>query len=212
MDPQDSRTVVLVTEPLPEGSPVGDVFAHQLRRYRQARRWSVRRLAEECASIGAVSLTEPSIVNLERKTGRRRVTVEDWIGLAAALRVPPLALIAPVGAAGTVEIRPGVTWSTYDALEWLTGAYERSETDDEWPWPLGTFERASVDLHRRAGQYARHAEDDLCRGELEENDKVLRWLVRTREAIEGRGEVPPLLPVRLAEFLASHPVKPEDDV
>lgn len=114
---------------MPDDSPttadptVGDVFATRLRRFRKERGLSVPALAERCSELGVSDLTVPSLTNLERPAAatraRRRVTVEEWLALAVALRVPPLALVAPAGDAERVVVTPGNPIPTGDFIDWV---------------------------------------------------------------------------------------------
>lgn len=68
-------------------------FIDQIRQKRLSKGWSIRRLAEECQRLGAASLTEASIGNLERgiKPGsrpRRKLRVDELRALADALEMP----------------------------------------------------------------------------------------------------------------------------
>lgn len=81
-------------------SNLSDAIASQIRRYRLAKNWSVRQLAEECARLGAPQLTASSLTNIERgqdenaKRPGRRVLVEelDVIQRALAVRLMDLHL------------------------------------------------------------------------------------------------------------------------
>ncbi|MGW0774545.1 helix-turn-helix domain-containing protein [Streptomyces sp. NPDC002835] len=128
------RTFVAVTESVVN---VGAVVAEQVRRYRQARGWSVRRLAEECARVGATRLTQSSLANIERgqkpaaERRPREVTVDELMALSTALGVPVAGLLLPLSEEHTggrlsaegdqVAVTPTyvVDWYTY--ASWLTG-------------------------------------------------------------------------------------------
>lgn len=105
---------------------IGDVIAAQVRKYRLLKNWSVKRLAEECARLGAPQLTAPSLSNIERgqdvsaKRTRRRVLVEELAVLARALDVPPLLLVFPIGQGELVEVLPGTAVPGWAAAKWWT--------------------------------------------------------------------------------------------
>jgi transcriptional regulator with XRE-family HTH domain len=102
-------------------------IASQVRRYRLAKGWSIRRLAEECERLGAPGLTEASLGNIERgqkegaKRTQRRLLVEELAVLAKALEVPPILLVFPVGRESEVEVLPGVPLNTWAAVKWWMG-------------------------------------------------------------------------------------------
>jgi transcriptional regulator with XRE-family HTH domain len=101
---------------------VGDVVAKRVRYYRKRLGWSVRQLAEECASLGAPQLTEASLGNIERGSkGKRKprdVTVDEVMILGYALGVPPLLLMIPLGEneplriTSTADLHPHLAWDT----------------------------------------------------------------------------------------------------
>lgn len=63
---------------------------------------TVEQLAARCAEIGATHLTEAALYAVEsgrkdKATGRRRrtISVDEWVVLAQALEVDPIALLVP---------------------------------------------------------------------------------------------------------------------
>lgn len=131
-----------MTEPV----AVGDALSSQIRRYRLAKNWSVKRLALECERLGMPGLTESSLGNIERgqkenaKRGTRRVLVEELIVLAKALEVPPILLIFPVDKAPTIEVTPGRTMSTWDALRWFTAEGPIAPDDIDRTYGAGQYD------------------------------------------------------------------------
>ena len=68
--------------------------ARRVQRLRRERGWSVARLADECAKVGAPQLTANVLTNLlSRQQRRRDLTVEEVGALAAAFDVPPARLL-----------------------------------------------------------------------------------------------------------------------
>lgn len=85
----------------------------------QSPKMSAQALAEETARLGH-HIQRPVITNLEN--GRRAgVTVADLLVLARALRVPPIALLAPLVTGEPVEVLPGEPVSSWDAAGWFDG-------------------------------------------------------------------------------------------
>jgi transcriptional regulator with XRE-family HTH domain len=130
--------------------PVGldAAIASQVRRYRLAKNWSVRQLAEECQKLGMSSLTEASLGNIERgqkagsgaKRGVRRVLVEELVVLAKALDVPPILLVFPVDKAPTIEVTPGHVMPTWDALRWFTAEGPIAPDDIDRMYGAGQYD------------------------------------------------------------------------
>lgn len=110
---------------------LSDVTAAQVRHFREVRAMSRTDLAARCAALGWPALTHGALGHIE--TGRRgpdgvrrrEVTVDEIVILAAALGVPPISLIVPVGHAADVEILPGLTVPVGDALLWIGGDVDR---------------------------------------------------------------------------------------
>lgn len=121
---QRSNYVVPVTR---AKTPTENI-AEQVRALRQRKGWSVRQLADECAKHGFKTLTQSSLVNLERGLGGpdpssrpvRPVTVEELLGLAWVLGANAADLMFPADAE-RVEVVPGQSVHPYVAGLWLHG-------------------------------------------------------------------------------------------
>ena len=100
--------------------------AEAVRRFRDERGMSAQDVADGCTKLG-YPIPRSIIANLEN--GRRAsVDLAEVLILAKALDVPPVALLVPAGQTGAMEILPGQTYSTDDALQWITG---ETMLDDE---------------------------------------------------------------------------------
>lgn len=100
--------------------------AEAVRRFRDERGMSAQDVADATVKLG-YPIQRSVIANLEN--GRRSgVDLAELYILAKALDVPPVALLVPAGEAGEMEILPGQTYSTDDALQWITG---ETMLDDE---------------------------------------------------------------------------------
>lgn len=97
-----------------------DIAARRIREIRKRHGWTVKDLAARCADAGARHLTAAVITNLEtRRRPGREITVEELLALASVLQIPPLLLIAPLGADETLEITPGHGKGVLDAAAWI---------------------------------------------------------------------------------------------
>jgi transcriptional regulator with XRE-family HTH domain len=93
--------------------------AGEVRRHRQAKGWSAQQLSERCAEVG-MPIQRSVLANME--SGRRTtVTIAEILVLAAALEIPPVSLIYPVGYEVTFEGLPGAVRDTYEWAFWMTG-------------------------------------------------------------------------------------------
>lgn len=97
-----------------------DLAARRIRQVRKRHGWTVKDLAGRCQDAGVTGLTPAVITNLEgRRRPGREITVEELLALASVLQVPPLLLIAPLGADETLEVTPGCGKGALDAAAWI---------------------------------------------------------------------------------------------
>lgn len=101
------------------GRGVVGLIAESVVHYRTRKRpkMSARALANACAALGFPALTRGVIANLENGD-RDSITVPEWLALAAALGVPPLLLLFPLGRASEMEPLPDTVISPWAALSW----------------------------------------------------------------------------------------------
>lgn len=94
-------------------------IAAEVRRHRLAKGMSAQQLSDACAALG-MAIPRSVLSNLEN--GRREsVSVAEVLVLAAALGVPPAALIFPVGYATKAHPLPGIAAHPMDAVFWFAG-------------------------------------------------------------------------------------------
>jgi hypothetical protein len=131
------------------------------------------------------------------------VTVTDLIVIAAALGVPPVALIYPTDQAGKpIEMVHGTTATTFDVLSWFSGnaAPPAEEPDQEVALIQNLQGIRSAEAQAR--RYLRQAENDPT-------DDALRATVE-RHAVVALGHA---LPYRSAcERLLTVPLPIPDDL
>jgi transcriptional regulator with XRE-family HTH domain len=93
--------------------------AGEIRQRRKARGMSAEDLAAACADLG-MPIPRSTLADLEN--GRRAsISVAEWLALAAALDVPPVMLLCPVGTAETAEVLPGAEAPAFRAAQWVAG-------------------------------------------------------------------------------------------
>jgi hypothetical protein len=102
-----------------------DLIGQQVNILRKKRRWSLRRLAEECKARG-VDLGENALENIEyarkaKRTRRRQVTVDEWLALAYVLDVAPIHLLIPPDVPAEIAITPEVAAHALVARHWVRG-------------------------------------------------------------------------------------------
>ncbi|ORJ52569.1 hypothetical protein [Mycobacterium simiae] len=80
---------------------------------------SAQWLADETERLGH-PISRAAIANYE--SGRKKgLDVAELLVLAAALRIPPLAILFPEVPDGPVELLPGVQTTNWDAAAWFSG-------------------------------------------------------------------------------------------
>ncbi|SHM56992.1 helix-turn-helix domain-containing protein [Streptomyces yunnanensis] len=136
-------------------------IAGEIRRYRLNLKMSAQQLSDRCAELG-MEIPRAVISNLEN--GRRTsVTVAEVLVLAAALGVPPAALIFPVGYAEKTEALPGAEVPPFEAVRWLGGeefaTTPGTQTDAAGPfafmkWPTDRTPGEAVHVYRHIDREA----------------------------------------------------------
>jgi transcriptional regulator with XRE-family HTH domain len=95
-------------------------IAYEIKRWRKRRGLSAQHLSDLTRDLGH-RVPRTVIANLE--SGRRdSVSVPELLVIAAALNVPPVLFIAPVGHVNTVEILPQIKVSAWQTRGWILGA------------------------------------------------------------------------------------------
>lgn len=158
-------------------------------------------LADRCTELG-VTMKRTSIANLEN--GRRdSVTVTDLMVIAAALGVPPVALIYPTKQAGKpIEMVSGTTSTTFDALSWFSGTAAPPTEEPDLEVALIHNLQSIRSAEGQARRYLRQAENAPT-------DDALRATVE-RHAVVALGHA---LPYRSAcERLLDFPLPIPDDL
>jgi transcriptional regulator with XRE-family HTH domain len=113
--------------------------AAQVRYWRERRGITAAQLADRTAQLG-YQIPRSIIANLENRR-RNTIAIAEVLVLAAALDVPPVLLIAPVGRRREVEILPGLRLSAWRSRGWIHGAVEPE---------YGGFSAAAWQQSRRA--------------------------------------------------------------
>jgi transcriptional regulator with XRE-family HTH domain len=94
-------------------------IAGEIRQRRKARGMSAEDLAAACGDLG-MPIPRSTLADLEN--GRRAsISVAEWLAIAAALDVPPVMLLCPVGTAETAEVLPGAEAPAFRAAQWVAG-------------------------------------------------------------------------------------------
>lgn len=80
---------------------------------------STQELADRCAELG-MPIRRSVLANLETRR-RTLITVAELLVVAAALGVPPVLLLAPLGRLPEIEALPGRDFEPWAAEQWITG-------------------------------------------------------------------------------------------
>ena len=183
---------------------MGRRIAAAVRWHREQRGMSTQALSKRCDALGwAVSRSK--IANLENDE-RTNVTLEELHVLAAALAVPPGALLYPGAPEEPVTVLPGRTMSSLDALSWLVAAdhymppeLPRAPGDADY---YGDVARGYLfaRLHAERLRDVQDADPRLRRDELRE---LREWREEMRSIDPDAFAFVPPLPDALAEELAA---------
>lgn len=113
---------------LPSPRPVSDPWSadltraigHQIRHWRRRRKLTTQQLSDATAKVGQ-RIPATVLTNLEHKR-RDYIAVAELLVVAAALNVPPVLLVVPIGKAERIESLPGNQISPWRTRGWLMGA------------------------------------------------------------------------------------------
>ncbi|OPG04123.1 hypothetical protein B1L11_38485 [Microbispora sp. GKU 823] len=183
------------------------MIAAEIQRYRKQQGMSAQDLANACTALG-LPISRSALANLE--SGRRPiVSVAELLVFGKALRVPPALLLFPVGIREEMEVLPGQSRDTWDALVWFMGEGTIDSADD---WDITTVEdyrwhEELVSRWQRARAEARRylitgdpAAQDLARANDELAESIKKNLVSVRNRLRGEGISPPKLPPELGDL------------
>ncbi|WP_162688418.1 helix-turn-helix transcriptional regulator [Streptomyces sp. ICC4] len=175
-------------------------MATEVRRFRQVRGMSAQQLADRCAELG-MPIARSVLANFE--SGRRpTLSVAELMVISQALRVPPVALVVPVGYEETVEPLPGVQAHAFEAAQWITGeaagrtgadwAVTDQDADDFEDTPYGMFRYrehaqaiATLLRHQQIADEDRKRAARVADSDAELRDALLRAAEATDAALEG---------------------------
>lgn len=115
-------------------SGASSTVAERVRALRAERGWSQEELAAKLREVGLLHFDRQIVANLEYKR-RKYVSLEELLGFAYVLNVPPVLLFLPVGTTDEVEPLRGMRAHPARILSWVTG-------DEPAPAPNG----AGVDV------------------------------------------------------------------
>lgn len=180
-------------------------IAEQVSRHRRAQKLSAQALADRLGEVG-LSWDRYTVQNLE--SGRRRhLEVGEVVALAAALDLPPILLLYPLGDREEVELLPGQTVSTWDAARWFMGLGPRPGNEDTWikgATPVSLFhehDRLVAEYGRLPAVVSGGSEEEA---NVRAEDKIRRMveievgLRHVRTSMRRVGISPPPLPALLA--------------
>ena len=133
-------------------STVSDLIAERLRRLLDDRKMTVRELACRCEAAGMPKLTAQALYKLvgqrERQDRRPRpVTVDELLGLAAALDVNPLYLICGLDNEAEVPVTPEIRPGAREVWQWMQGLAALPGMDTE-AYAMSLPARMRADLVR----------------------------------------------------------------
>ncbi len=129
MTEEEAAQGVVISVLMTEWQRPSAIVGNQVKAIRQGRGWSVRRLVDECRSVGW-TVTASQIENIEGvqrrgRTERRRVSVDELLALSYVLKVRPIDVLIPneMDRGELYNIAPDVSVTTSNAYVWITGGF-----------------------------------------------------------------------------------------
>lgn len=128
--------------------PTSRRVIENVKRLRAEKRLSFAQLADQLAAVGR-PIRATGLHRLEN--GKRRVDVDDLIGLAAAFDVSPITLLLPYTARGTVELTEAIQSEALVAWDWLRAIRPLTLPDDREEAAILSldFQRRSIPMGAR---------------------------------------------------------------
>lgn len=162
---------------------------------------SAQQLADRTSELG-FPIARSVLANLE--SGRREtITVPELFVISAALDVPPILLLVPLGRVDAVEALPDLPISAWNAARWLRGdgLYPTKAMTEAEQVGFDAFHDAS----RTVSLFIRHEDLMLSLGNTlmrpeptpEHVDGLERQIRQVRADMRALGLTPPLLPADL---------------
>jgi len=140
-----------------------------------------QQLADDTEQLG-YPITRSQIANYE--SGRKQsLDVAELLVLAAALGVPPVALLFPNLPDGDVEVLPGQVMSSADAMRWFAGENDSSEPQSDLG-RLITLTRKRFDMERKRDRYRAGVDMLLAMDEEQRATNAILDLADAAEEIE----------------------------
>jgi transcriptional regulator with XRE-family HTH domain len=96
---------------------VTDVFAQRLRSVRERKGWTQQRVAARLGELGT-RIDRASLAKIE--TGRRKVSLNEAVAIAAALGTSPAVLFLPIESRSMVRLTGQLEVRTSRARAWFT--------------------------------------------------------------------------------------------
>lgn len=109
----------------------GELIAQRVRKYRDQQNWSQRQLAERMTDLG-FPINRVTLAKIEGGGVRaKNVSVEELFALAAALSVPPLALVLSLEEGSPLAVTRDIEINPLYALNWITGRTPFGRPNDQ---------------------------------------------------------------------------------
>src|SRR5215468_2511458 len=159
----------------PWAARITQAIAGEIRQRRKTRGMSAEDLAAACADLG-MPIPRSTLADLEN--GRRAsISVAEWLAIAAALDVPPVMLLCPVGTAETAEVLPGTEAPAFRAAQWVAGEAPlrhpgRADVLTDW---LPTAGPGAPLLAYRLNEAAARDQLTAAARALDEGERVRGW-------------------------------------
>lgn len=189
------RTVSPMTQPRPWPAELTRAMGRAIRHYRTRRGGMSAEQLAEAVSIMGLRYTRTQVSNLE--SGRRdSVTVGEVFAFAAALDVPAVLLLLPIGSAEAVELLPNRSTDPWTAYRWMLGELTMDELANPDPKLRVTRSVNVVSAYRRHDTGIRNYFNSMLG-----DDQALAMIAGARVEMQEKGWWRPPLPDGVADAL-----------
>jgi hypothetical protein len=202
------------------------IVAQQIQNWRDVRGVTAVQLENLTENLGH-RVSKSVIANLENDR-RESISLAEFLVISAALDIPPILLLAPVGKVSVMEILPGVDISPWEVRGWIHGALAAPyypQSHENWVQAqsvLSQFEahRSLVRRFDNVQRRIRTLADDLTQSRKSTPDEIrtliterivlitrdmastVNELIAHRRRMRSQGYLVPELPSELRELIA----------
>jgi transcriptional regulator with XRE-family HTH domain len=120
------------------------VLGRELRTTRTRKGWTQAELATRMQQLGFEGMDQPMVARSER--GQRTVSLDETLGFALALGVPPMSLVLPRGPEEQIRVALDVTMPARNVAAWWREADPLIDPEEPWAPARRFFDESCTDI------------------------------------------------------------------